>query len=100
MNGLGFEGIALDTLHTVPGTASTDVDLEADLTLGAQFPRPSSGPQNHVQSSRASLQAHDQRRGHPESSIAATVIPEQDVGVRHGTAHIDEDIGRTEENGG
>ena len=100
MSGLGFEDIALDTLPTLPGTAGTDVDLEADLTLGAEFPGASSGPQDHVQSSQASLQAHDRRMGHPESSIAAIVIPEQDMGVRHGTAHVGEDAGRTEENGG
>ena len=72
----------------VPGSASTGPDLEAKISLGEGPCLRSCNSQNHIQGSQVSPRAHV---GSPQPSTAAIALPEQDVGVRHGTAHLDED---------
>lgn len=77
-----------------------DPDIEANLTPSWRLPRPSCDPRGHMPRSQASPRAHEQRAGTPNSSTAANAIPEQDVGVRHGTTHFEEGIGLSVEFGG
>ena len=100
VSSLGLEEIELDTLPTAPEAVDIESGLEVNLTPLGRSPRRSYDPQEHMQRSQASPRAHGQRMGTPESSIAANAIPEQDVGVRHGTTHIEEDSGLTVELGG
>ena len=100
MSSLGPEEIELHTLPAAAEAVNTEPDLEVDLTPLRGFPRRSYDPQVHMQRSQASPRAHGQRMGIQESSIAANAIPEQDVGVRHGTTHIEENNGLTVELGG
>lgn len=90
MSILGLEEIELDTLPTAPEALDIAPDLEAHLTASVQLPPRSYDPGEHMQTSHASPRAHGQRMGTPVSSIAANAIPEQDIGVRHGTTHIEE----------
>ena len=100
MSSLGLAEIELDALPAAPVAINPGPDLEVNLTPLGRFPRRSYDPQEHVQRSQASPRAQGQRMGTPESSIAANAIPEQDIGVRHGTTHIEENIGLTVELGG
>ena len=100
MSSLGLEEIELDPLPAASGAGDIEPGLEVNLTPLGRSPRRSYDPQEHMQRSQASPRAHGQRMGTPESSIAANAIPEQDVGVRHGTTHIEEDSGLTVELGG
>ena len=90
VSGLGLDEINSDTLPTVPGAASTSPDLEANLTLGVQLPRRSYDLEHHVQRYQGSPRAYDQPVGALETSVAADVIPEQDVGVRNDAAYTEE----------
>ena len=99
MSTLGLAEIELDALPAAPEAINPEPDLEVNLTPLGRFPRRSYDPQ-HMQRSQASPRAQGQRMGTPESSIAANVIPEQDIGVRHGTTHIEENSGLTVELGG
>ena len=100
MSGLGLEAINSETVPTAPGAVATDPDLEANLTPSLQLPHRSHDPQGHMQRSQAVHRAQEQGAGNPESHIAANAMPEQDVGVRHGTQHVDEEIGLTVQLGG
>ena len=97
MSSLGLDEIELDSLPTAPEAVDIEPDLEANLTPLGRSPRRSYDPQEHMQTSQVSPRAHGQRMGTPESSIAANVIPEQDVGVRHDTTHFEENSGLTVE---
>ena len=99
-SGLDLEEIEVDTLPTAPEAVNIEPDLEVNLTPLGRLQRHSYNPQEHMQRSQASPRAHGQRMGNPESSTAANAIPEQDIGVRHGTTHIDENSGLTVELGG
>ena len=100
MSGLGLETINLDTSPTAPGAVATDPDLEANLTPSVQHPHRSHDPRGHMERSQANHRAQEQGAGAPESHIAANAMPEQDVGVRHGTQHFEEEIGLTVQPGG
>lgn len=99
MSGLGLESINLDTSPTAPDAVATDLELEANFTPSVQRPHCGRDPRGHVQRSQASHRAQEQGAGTPEC-IAANAMPEQDVGVRHGTQHVDEEIGLTVQLGG
>lgn len=100
MSSLGLEEIEVDTLPTAPEAVDIEPDLETHLTASVQLPPRSYDPGEHMQTSHASPRAHGQRMGTPESSIAVNALPEQDAGVRHDTAHIEENSGLTVELGG
>lgn len=93
MNDPDQEQTNLNTLPTASAAVDPDPDLEANLTSSVRLSRPSCDPRGHMPRSQANPRAHEQRAGTPNSSIAANAIPEQDVGVRHGTEHFEEDIG-------
>ena len=93
MSSLGLEEIELDTLPTAPEALDIEPDLEANLTASVRLPPRSYDPRERMQTSHASPRAHGQSMGTPVSSIAANAIPEQDIGVRHGTTHIEENNG-------
>ena len=97
MSSLGLEEIGLDTLPAAPEAVNTGPDLEVDLTPLGSSRRRSYDPQEHMQTSQASPRAHGKHTGTPKSSIAPNTIPEQDVGVRRGTTHIEESSGLTVE---
>ena len=99
MSGLGLESINLDTSPTAPDAVATDPELEGNFTPSVQRPHFSQDPRRHMQRSQASHRAQQQGAGTPEC-IAANVMPEQDVGVRHGTQHVDEEMGLTVQIGG
>lgn len=73
-----------------PGSAGTDPDLEANLTVNVQRLQRSYDPQGHEQRFQASPRASDQPVRSPESSVAANAIPEQDVGIRNDDAQVEE----------
>ena len=100
MSGLGLEAINLDTSPTAPGAVATDPELEANLTPSVQHPHYGQDSREHIQSSQASHRAQEHGAGTPESHIAANAMPEQDVGVRHGTQHVDEEVGLSVQIGG
>ena len=100
MNSLGPEETELDTLPAAPEAVDIEPNLEANLTASVRFPPRSYDPREHMQRSQASPRAHGQRMGTPESPIAANAIPEQDIGVRHDTPHIEGNSGLTMELGG
>ena len=100
MNSPDPEEIELDTLPAAPEAVDTEPNLEANLTASVRFPPRSYDPREHMQRSQASPRAHGQRMGTPESSITADAIPEQDIGIRHGITHIEENSGLTVELGG
>ena len=100
MSSLGLEELELDTLATAPEAVDIEPDLEGNLTESVRLPPRSYDPREHMQTSHASPRAHGQRMGTPESSIAVNALPEQDAGVRHDTAHIEENSGLTVELGG
>ena len=100
MSILSLEEIGSDTLPATPEAVNTEADLGLNLTpLLERSPRRSYDPQQHIHTSQASPRAHGQGMVVQESSIAANMIPEQDVGVRHGTTHIEENNGLTVELG-
>lgn len=100
MSSLGLGEIELDTLPTAPEAVDIEPDLEANLTTSVRFPPRSYYPQEHMPRSQASPRAHGQRMSNTESSIAVNAQPEEDVGVRQGTTHIEESSGLTVELGG
>ena len=95
VNNVSLEEIGSNTSPALPGSSNTSPDLEANLTLSEQFPRRDNGSQDHVQRPQTSPQAHHQHVRTPESSCVTNAIAEQDVGVRHGTANLEEDRGST-----
>ena len=100
MSGLDLEEIEVDTLPTALEAVNTEPELEVNLTPLGRFPRHSCDPQEHMERSQATPRAHGQRMGTLESSNTADAIPEQDIGVRHDTTHIEENSGLTVELGG
>lgn len=93
MSDLGEEQTNLNTLPTASVAEGPDSDLEANPTPSLQIPGRSYIPQGHMHRSQASLRAPEQHAETPGSSITANAILEQDVGVRHSPAHVEEDIG-------
>ena len=100
MSSLGLEEMEVDTLPTAPEAVDIESDLEANLTASGRLPPRSYDPQEHMHTSQASPRAYGQRMGTRGSSTAANAIPEQDIGVRHGHTHIEENSGLTVELGG
>ena len=100
MSILGLEEIELDTLPTAPEALDIEPDLEANPTASVRLPPRSYDPRERMQTSHASPRAHGQRMEIPVSSIPINAIPEQDIGVRHGTTHIEENDELTVELGG
>ncbi|CAF9935924.1 hypothetical protein IMSHALPRED_010394 [Imshaugia aleurites] len=77
----------------LPGLAPSrigDPDLETNLTLNVHLPQRNYDPLRYAQTSQASPRAYDQPVGTQVSSVAATAVPEQDVGVRNDGAQIEE----------
>ena len=99
MSSLGLQEIELDTLPAALEAVNTGPDLELHLTPLGRSRRGSYDPQEHMQTSQANPRAHGQHTGTPESSITPNMIPEQDIGIRHGTTHIEESSGLTVELG-
>ncbi len=76
----------------MPGAVGTSPDLEANLALGIHPPQPSYNPQSHADRSRANARAQDQSLEVSGSPTAAHATQEQDVGVRNGEPHIEEEM--------
>ena len=99
MSVLSLEEIGSDTLPATPEAVNTEPDLDLNLTPLERSRRRSYDQQQHMQTSQASPRAHGQGMASPESSIGVNTIPEQDVGVRHDTTHIEANNGLTVELG-
>ncbi|CAD6590898.1 MAG: hypothetical protein ASARMPRED_005096 [Alectoria sarmentosa] len=94
-DGIGLGDITSDTPVTLPGDLGTGLDLEANLTLDVRPPHPSHGPLSHAERPRVSTGAEHQSTEISGSSAAPQTMPEQDIGVRDGDRHIEEDMDLT-----
>ena len=90
--GIDLENIIPDAPVTVPGAVGTSPDLDASLTLELHPPQPIYDPQSHAERSWADARAQNQSREFSGSPNAAHATQEQDVGVRTGEPHIEEDM--------
>ncbi len=88
--GIDLEDVISDAPVTVPGAVGTSPDLDANLTLEFHPPQPSYDPHSYAERSRADARAQNQSREILGSPNAVT--QEQDVGVRNGEPHIEEDM--------
>ena len=79
----------------MPGAAGAGPDLEADLTLEVHPPQPMYDPQNHTEMSWTNVRAQYQSTGVSGQYAAAQMMPEQDIGLRNGDHHIEDDMDTT-----
>lgn len=81
-----------DAPVTVPTAVGTSPDLEANLTLEIRPPHSSYDPQDHAERSQTDARVQNQSTEVSGISTATHGMQEQDVGVRNGDPHIEEDM--------
>ncbi|KAL9066248.1 MAG: hypothetical protein Q9161_007705 [Pseudevernia consocians] len=91
-DGIDLEDVTSNAPVTVPDIVDTSPDIEADLTLDLHPPQSSHDPQNHTERSRVNARAQNQGMEVPGSPTVTHSMQEQDVGVRDGDPHVDEEM--------